>query len=58
MPVTGGIPRVVTCNRGDQGYSSIGNGQRAVWLDGSLGRTDLMTRAKPPLSCQRTLTRE
>ena len=57
MPVTGGIPRVVTCNRGDQGYSTIGNGQRAVWLDGSLGRTDLMTRAKPPLSCQRTLTR-
>ncbi|CAN5721035.1 hypothetical protein BH20ACT23_BH20ACT23_21880 [soil metagenome] len=58
MPVTGGLPRVVTCNRGDQGYSSIGNGQRAVWLDGSLGRTDLMTRAKPPLTCrQGDLTR-
>jgi len=57
MRVTGGTPRVVTCNRGDQGYASIGNGQRAVWLDGSLGRTDLMTRAKPPSTCQRTLTR-
>jgi Zn-dependent metalloprotease len=57
MPVTGGTPRVVSCNRGDQGYPSIGNGQRAVWLDGSLGRTDLMTRAEPPTTCQRTPTR-
>ena len=57
MRVTGGTPRVVTCNRGDQGYASIGSGQRAVWLDGSLGRTDLMTRARPPSTCQRTLTR-
>jgi Zn-dependent metalloprotease len=57
MAVTGGTPRVVTCNRGDQAYASIGNGRRAVWLDGSLGRTDLMTRAGPRTSCQRTLTR-
>ncbi|MGH2775050.1 MAG: M4 family metallopeptidase [Actinomycetota bacterium] len=47
IPVTGGDPRLVTCNRGDQAYASIGSGQRAVWLDGSLGRTDLMTRSEP-----------
>ena len=53
MPVTGRTPpRVVTCNRGDQGYSSIGKGKRAVWLDGSLGRTDLMTRAEPRTTCR------
>ncbi len=53
VPVTGGIPRLVTCNRGDQAYPSIGDGERAAWLDGSLGRTDLMTRAKAPLGCRR-----
>jgi bacillolysin len=57
MPVSGGTPRVVTCNRGDQGYASIGNGKRSVWLDGSLGRTDVMTRAEPRTTCQRSLTR-
>jgi bacillolysin len=57
LPVSGGTPRVVTCNRGDQAYASIGNGRRAVWLDGSLGRTDVMTRAEPRTTCQRTLTR-
>jgi Zn-dependent metalloprotease len=57
LPVTAGSPRLVTCNRGDQAYASIGNGQRAVWLDGSLGRTDLMTRAKPRTTCRRTPTR-
>jgi Zn-dependent metalloprotease len=57
LPVTGGSPRLVTCNRGDQAYASIGNRQRAVWLDGSLGRTDLMTRAKPRTTCRRSPTR-
>jgi Zn-dependent metalloprotease len=46
VSVNGGEPRLVTCNRGDQGYPSIGNRQRTVWLDGSLGRTDLMTRSR------------
>jgi Zn-dependent metalloprotease len=51
IPVTGGTPRVVTCNRGDQAYASIGQGKRSVWLDGALGRTDLMTRAEPRSTC-------
>ena len=51
VPVTGGTPHRVTCNRGDQAYPAIGNGQRTVWLDGSQGRTDLMTRGKAPLGC-------
>ena len=51
IPVTGGVPRVVTCNRGDQAFASIGEGRRAVWLDASLGRTDLMTRAEPRSAC-------
>jgi Zn-dependent metalloprotease len=58
LPVTGGNPRLVTCNRGDQGYASIGNRQRAVWLDGSLGRTDLMTKARPPPACRQGLVRD
>jgi Zn-dependent metalloprotease len=57
LPVTGGNPRLVTCNRGDQGYASIGNRQRAVWLDGSLGRTDLMTSSRPPPPCRQGLVR-
>ena len=57
LPVTGGLPRLVTCNRGDQAYASIGSGQRSVWLDGALGRTDLMTRAKPMLPCRQGVVR-
>ncbi|MGH2698218.1 MAG: M4 family metallopeptidase, partial [Actinomycetota bacterium] len=52
ISVGGGAPRLVTCNRGDQAYASIGNRQRTVWLDGSLGRTDLMTRKKARLACR------
>jgi Zn-dependent metalloprotease len=58
LPVTGGSPQLVTCNRGDQGYASIGKGRRAVWLDGSLGRTDLMTRARPPDACRPGVVRD
>jgi Zn-dependent metalloprotease len=57
LPVTGGSPQLVTCNRGDQGYASMGNGQRAVWLDGSLGRTDLMTSPRPRPACRQGLVR-
>jgi bacillolysin len=58
LPVTGGNPLLFTCNRGDQGYASIGNRQRAVWLDGSLGRTNLMTKARPPDGCRQAQVRD
>lgn len=53
VPAGGGVPHRVTCNRGDQAYPAIGNNQRTVWLDGAQGRTDLMTRARPPIGCRR-----
>jgi hypothetical protein len=51
IPVGGGEPKLATCNRGDQGYPSIGSDKQTVWLDGSVGRTDLMTRSQP-LTCR------
>jgi hypothetical protein len=47
VPSSGGTPTLMTCNKGDQGYPSIGVGTRTVWLDGSQGRTDLVTRESP-----------
>ena len=47
VPSSGGSPVLMTCNKGDQGYPSIGIGTRAVWLDSSQGRTDLVTRDSP-----------
>jgi Zn-dependent metalloprotease len=50
VPSRGGSPELMTCNKGDQGYPSIGIGTRTVWLDSSQGRTDLVTR-ESPASC-------
>lgn len=48
---SGGDPKRVTCNRGDQAYPAIGKGRRVVWMDSALGRTDLVTRPSPPNAC-------
>jgi beta propeller repeat protein len=51
VDVKGGKPKRVTCNRGDQAYPAIGNGQSLVWMDTALGRTDLVSRSSPVGTC-------
>jgi beta propeller repeat protein len=47
----GGKPLIVSCNKGDQAYPSIGSGQRVVFMDSSRLSTDLVTSASPAGSC-------
>ena len=42
--VTGGRPRKITSNRGDQAYAEMAGPRRVLWLDSSQGHTDLVTR--------------
>lgn len=45
---SGGTPRLVTSNRGDQAYPAFaGSGRKLLWLDSSQGRTDLLKRIVP-----------
>lgn len=52
VPASGGAPKFMTCNAGDQAYPSIGNGSTVAWLDAVLGRTDLMTSNETGAGCQ------
>lgn len=47
LPSGGGTPQRVSTVRGDQAYAAMATGRRVVWLDGSRGRTDLVTRVVP-----------
>jgi Zn-dependent metalloprotease len=48
VPIGGGAPKLVTHNGGDQAYPTMtGSDQRVVWIDGSQGEDDIMTRATP-----------
>jgi bacillolysin len=47
VPLGGGEPQLVTNNRADQAFPSLGSGRRVIWLDSSGGRTDLVTREVP-----------
>lgn len=51
VPLDGGGPKPVTCNRGDQAYPGLSAGKKTAFLDASQGRTDLMVRAKPAGPC-------
>lgn len=42
VPVAGGVARLATSARGDQGYPAAGDGGLLLWLDGRAGRTDLV----------------
>ncbi|MGW1227497.1 M4 family metallopeptidase [Streptomyces sp. NPDC002530] len=46
-----GGPRRVSCNRGEQAFGDSDEGQRAVWLDGTTGYTDLVKRDRPSGTC-------
>ncbi|MFB6503436.1 MULTISPECIES: M4 family metallopeptidase [unclassified Streptomyces] len=41
----------VSCNRGEQSYAAADGGRRVVWIDGTTGWTDLVTREWPAGDC-------
>lgn len=52
VPTDGTGPAVrVSCNRGEQLYAAADGGQRVVWIDGTTGYTDLVTRERPAGRC-------
>ncbi|MEU4208971.1 M4 family metallopeptidase [Streptomyces sp. NPDC026206] len=41
----------VSCNRGEQVWAAAAGGRQVVWIDGTTGYTDLVTRNRPAGSC-------
>ncbi|MFD7494887.1 M4 family metallopeptidase [Streptomyces sp. NPDC059832] len=41
----------VSCNRGEQSSAAADGGRRVVWIDGTTGWTDLVTRERPAGNC-------
>ncbi|MFB7678500.1 M4 family metallopeptidase [Kitasatospora purpeofusca] len=51
LPLSGGTPERMSCNRGGQ-YSPVADrGTRVVWLDATAGRTDLVVRERAAGTC-------
>ncbi|MFE6746317.1 M4 family metallopeptidase [Kitasatospora purpeofusca] len=51
LPLTGGTPERMSCNRGGQ-YSPVADrGTRVLWLDATAGRTDLVVRERAAGTC-------
>ncbi|MFC8228532.1 M4 family metallopeptidase [Streptomyces sp. NPDC057287] len=46
----GGSQRV-SCNRGEQAFGAADEGRRVLWLDGTTGYTELVTRERPAGRC-------
>ncbi|MGW6917720.1 M4 family metallopeptidase [Kitasatospora sp. NPDC054939] len=51
LPVTGGAPVRLSCNRGSQSAPAADQGTRVVWLDATAGRQDLAVRNRPAVAC-------
>ncbi|WP_406210090.1 M4 family metallopeptidase [Kitasatospora sp. NBC_01560] len=51
LPITGGTPVRVTCNRGGQYEAAADRGSRVLWLDATTGHTDLVVRDRPAGPC-------
>ncbi|MFE2107347.1 M4 family metallopeptidase [Kitasatospora sp. NPDC059463] len=51
LPLAGGTPRRVSCNRGGQYVPAADRGTRVLWLDATAGRTDLVVRERPTGTC-------
>ncbi|MFI2074441.1 MULTISPECIES: M4 family metallopeptidase [Streptomyces] len=49
--VDGGARARVSCNRGEQAAAAAAGGKQVVWLDGTTGYTDLVTRTRPAGNC-------
>ncbi|MFD8686104.1 M4 family metallopeptidase [Streptomyces sp. NPDC059651] len=46
-----GGPQRMSCNRGEQAFGAADEGQRVLWLDGTTGYTNLVTRDRPAGRC-------
>ncbi|MFC5667784.1 M4 family metallopeptidase [Kitasatospora misakiensis] len=51
LPLTGGTPERLSCNRGGQYGPAADRGTRVVWLDATAGRTDLVVRERAAGTC-------
>ncbi|MFB7619203.1 hypothetical protein [Kitasatospora sp. NPDC056181] len=51
VPLTGGAPQRLSCNRGGQYEAAADRGTRVIRLDTTAGRTDLVVRDRPAGSC-------
>ncbi|MFI6117510.1 M4 family metallopeptidase [Kitasatospora sp. NPDC051164] len=51
VPLTGGTPQRLSCNRGSQTMAAADHGLRVLWLDATVGRSDLMVRDRPAGRC-------
>ncbi|MBP0451063.1 M4 family metallopeptidase [Kitasatospora sp. RG8] len=51
LPLTGGTPERVSCNRGGQYAPAADRGTRVIWLDATAGRTDLVVRERAAGTC-------
>ncbi|WP_395298091.1 M4 family metallopeptidase [Kitasatospora hibisci] len=51
LPLAGGAPERVSCNRGGQYAPAADRGARVVWLDATAGRTDLVVRERAAGTC-------
>ncbi|MFD8757234.1 M4 family metallopeptidase [Kitasatospora sp. NPDC059577] len=51
VPLAGGTPQRLSCNRGGQYEAAADQGTRVVWLDATVGRTDLVVRDRPAGTC-------
>ncbi|MFB6819810.1 M4 family metallopeptidase [Streptomyces sp. NPDC056347] len=51
LPLDGSRVQRVSCNRGEQSYAAADGGRRVVWIDGTTGWTDLVTRERPAGDC-------
>ncbi|MBD0691769.1 M4 family metallopeptidase [Streptomyces sp. CBMA123] len=51
VPLAGGEPQRISCDRGGQYAVAADRGTRVVWLDATAGRADLVTRERPAGGC-------
>ncbi|MEU9042969.1 MULTISPECIES: M4 family metallopeptidase [unclassified Kitasatospora] len=51
VPLAGGTPQRLSCNRGGQYDAAADQGSRVIWLDATAGRTDLVVRDRPAGTC-------
>ncbi|MER7582539.1 M4 family metallopeptidase [Kitasatospora sp. NPDC097691] len=51
VPLAGGTPQRLSCNRGGQYDPAADQGTRVIWLDATTGRTDLVVRDRAAGTC-------
>ncbi|MFI2238291.1 M4 family metallopeptidase [Streptomyces chrestomyceticus] len=51
FPADGSRRDRVSCNRGEQAWPAMPGGRQVVWVDGTAGYTDLVTRTRPAGRC-------